>query len=132
MSITAPDTRPGEGRVSSTSRYDEPVDRGVRWTPRQRISLALPIAAAAMLAGCGSTTEIDPPRPRAPFGDAVKVGGLTTAKSVSCPSGVKAKKGDTFTCDATLANGASGTVTVHITSGDGHIHIGSGDFHQTK
>ena len=72
--------------------------------------LALPIAAAAMLAGCGSTTEID------------------TAKA----EGVKAKKGDTFTCDATLANGASGTVTVHITSGDGHIRIGSGDFHQTK
>ncbi len=45
---------------------------------------------------------------------------------------MKAKKGDTFTCDATLANGSSGTVTVHIASDKGYLTISSNDFHHTK
>ena len=49
------------------------------------------------------------------------------ARSVTCPSGVEAKKGATFTCNAVAADGQRFRVTAHIVDAGGRIRISSGD-----
>ena len=49
------------------------------------------------------------------------------ARSATCPSGVEAKKGATFTCTAVAADGQRFSVTAHIVDGGGRIQISSGD-----
>jgi hypothetical protein len=49
------------------------------------------------------------------------------ARSVTCPSGVEAKKGATFTCTAVATDGQHFRVTAHILDNGGRIQISSGD-----
>jgi hypothetical protein len=92
-----------------------------------------PLLAAAVVTGCGTTTEIDHAKAENLIRRSVKELGRTAVKTVSCPSGVEAKKGSTFTCHATLANGTRGTVTIHIVNDQGRIVIrGPSDYHEAK
>ncbi len=43
---------------------------------------------------------------------------------VQCPKGVQAKKGVTFTCTATLADGHQYPFTVTVTDDKGNVHYG--------
>ena len=83
------------------------------------------IIAAAALAGCGlSTTEID-------AGQAEKfVRGAfeKPPRSVSCPSGVEAKKGGTLTCKAVDSTGKRYEVTLHMADDEGRVTVGKKDF----
>ena len=87
-----------------------------------RVALAV---AALALAGCSfSTTEID-------AGQAEKFVTGAFAKpprSVSCPSGVEAKKGGTLTCQAVDSSGKRYRVTLHMSDDDGHVTVGAKDF----
>jgi hypothetical protein len=81
--------------------------------------------AAIALAGCSfSTTEID-------AGQAEKfVRGAfeKPPRSVTCPSGVEAKKGGTLTCKAVDSTGKRYEVTLHMSDDEGHVTVGSKDF----
>jgi hypothetical protein len=81
-------------------------------------------AAALAAAGCGGSNEIKPktvetfiaghllgPRPQ----------------SVTCPGGVKAKKGRTFTCSIVYPDRSRATVTVHVTSDEGKVSVSPAD-----
>ena len=48
-------------------------------------------------------------------------------KSVSCPSGLKAKKGADFDCDVRYANGATGTIRIHQLDDKGRIRTSASD-----
>jgi NAD(P)H-hydrate repair Nnr-like enzyme with NAD(P)H-hydrate epimerase domain len=78
------------------------------------------VAAAFGFAGCGETT-ID----NGKLQDKIKTGVTeqtgAKVKSVNCPSGVKAEKGKTFTCDITAANGQTGKITVTQSDSKGNV-----------
>ncbi len=97
-------------------------------TMRIASTLAPAAVAGLLVAGCG-TNEIDPKKADKLITESVAKGGNFTAKSVKCPSGVKAKKGGTFTCSLTLSNGRTATATVHMTNDSGHIVVGPSDYH---
>ena len=84
------------------------------------------IAVAALLvAGCSlNTTEIDAGQAE----QFVKGAFPKPARSVSCPGGVKVKKGGTFTCKAVDATGKRYEVTLHMVDGNGRVTVGKGDF----
>jgi hypothetical protein len=93
--------------------------------------LVLAVVPAFALAACGTTT-IDPSKAAALIKKDLASG--VTAKSVHCPSGVKAKAGTTFSCTVQLVRTGdptvhTGSVTVHITSNSGHATVSGSDFH---
>jgi hypothetical protein len=90
-------------------------------TIRTVAAFALP---ALFLTACGGT-EIDAGKAQSLIKD--NIGG-PAPKSVDCPDGVEAKKGDTFTCKLTYEHGVPpARVTVHIEDDDGRIRVGPGD-----
>jgi len=90
-------------------------------TIRTVAAFALP---ALFLTACGGT-EIDAGKAESLIKD--NIGG-PAPKTVACPDGVDAKKGDTFTCKLTYEHGVPPAhVTVHIEDDDGHIRVGPGD-----
>jgi hypothetical protein len=91
-------------------------------------AVALVAAAAVTAWGCG-TTQIDHAKAEKLIRDLVSQGGNTSVTSVSCPSGINAKAGTSFTCSVKLANGRSGTVTEHIQDSSGTLFVGPGDLH---
>jgi hypothetical protein len=107
------------------------------WRSRNPVAVALRSRAAAAVAfgalalalavpGCGgsdstkSTAKTATPTPAATVDDAqVEQGikdslstGSVKVTSAKCPSDVKAKSGETFTCNVTFSNGATGKATV--------------------
>jgi hypothetical protein len=85
-------------------------------------ALAL-VATALAAAGCGSssgsssgtlalsTPTVDNQQIEQGIEKSLSVNGATVSKA-SCPSNVPKQVGDTFTCDVTFSNGATGKVTV--------------------
>jgi hypothetical protein len=95
----------------------------------------IPVLAGSLaLSGCTST--VDPGSVEKLVRNFVnqKNSGLT-AKSVSCPSGVKQQNG-TMTCKGTVARSdgttENFTVTVHLTQGGKHGDVAAQDFHRTQ
>jgi hypothetical protein len=83
-----------------------------------------PIALLAF-AGCSlSTTEIDAGQAE----QFVKGAFAKPPRSVSCPSGVEAKKGGTLTCKAVDSSGKRYEVTLHMSDDEGHVTVGPKDF----
>jgi uncharacterized lipoprotein len=93
-------------------------------TRRARPAAIAAAAAVLLVAGCSvSKTEID-------AGQAEQyVKGLfpKPARTASCPSGVEAKKGRTFTCKAVDSTGRRYVVTLHIANEKGRVTVGTGD-----
>src|SRR3954447_12760623 len=98
----------------------------VRFLPRLRHIYSTGITVAAvMVSGCGlSTTEID----AAQAEKFVKGAFAKPPRSVSCPSGVEAKKGKTLVCHAVDSVGKRYEVTLHMSDDEGHVTVGSKDF----
>lgn len=103
---------------------------------RGRVRRGLGVAVAAVvpaLAVAGCTTTIDNGKAEQLIRNSVNSTGRAKVKSVSCPSGVTAKAGGTFTCQlsVTAADGSthSGTVSLHMTDSKGHVVASSSDFH---
>jgi hypothetical protein len=86
-------------------------------------------ASLVALTGC-STGEIQIDKSKAE-GLARKVAGSGTValKTVTCPSGVKAKKGADFDCNLVYADGTKGTITIHQTDDTGGIRTAGTDVH---
>ena len=88
---------------------------------RKLAVLALPALA---LTACGGT-EIDAGKAESLIKD--NIAG-PAPKTVDCPDGIDAKKGETFRCDLTYEQGIPpASVTVHIEDDDGRIRVGPGD-----
>jgi hypothetical protein len=86
-------------------------------------------AAAAAIAGCsasvcaGSGCGIDTGKAESSVKTLVANATGADVKSVSCPKSVPFKKGDSFTCTATGADGTTAPVMVTQTDGKGNVHI---------
>jgi hypothetical protein len=90
--------------------------------PRKLAALAVPIL---VLTACGGT-EIDAGKTEDLIRKSVTG---PPPKTVECPDGIEAKKGETFYCDVTYDRGLPpASVTVHIEDDDGRIRVGPEDF----
>lgn len=69
-------------------------------------------AAFAALALAGCSTTIDGKKGEKQIKALIEKRSDAQVKSVSCPSGMKPKKGDTFTCKVTAQDGSKGDVLV--------------------
>jgi hypothetical protein len=90
----------------------------------RRSSVALAgVAAIAIPAGCG-TKEIDGKKVenliRTGF---AKQGKATNLKSISCPDGLKVKKGATLQCKVVGSDGSKGTFTVTQLDNNGTVKV---------
>jgi hypothetical protein len=90
--------------------------------------------AALALTGCsasvGTSTKIDAGKAE----DLVRKvagSGRIQLKSVTCPDGQEAKKGETFDCDIAYVDGNKGTMTIHMTNDDGGVQAAASDIHLT-
>jgi hypothetical protein len=95
---------------------------------RVALTLCLGLLATGLTAcsvSYGSSHEIDHKKVE----DYLRTGLGKPPKSVACPSGVKEKKGGTFSCTLVLGNGKHATATIHMTDDKGTIHAGSSDIH---
>jgi pyrroline-5-carboxylate reductase len=102
----------------------------------RRVGRGLGVAVAAVvpaIAVAGCATTIDNGKAEQLIRNSINSTGHAKVKSVSCPSGVTAKAGGTFTCQLTVTtpDGAthSGSVTLHMTDSKGHVEAGGSDFH---
>jgi len=81
------------------------------------------------IAGCsgsvcaGSGCGIDPTKAANSVKSLVATATGANVKSVSCPKSVPFKKGATFTCTATGADGTTAPVQLTQTDGKGNVHI---------
>jgi hypothetical protein len=94
---------------------------------RRLFTVSLAVALAALVAGCGETT-IDQ-KGAEDLARKVADSGQVRLKSVSCPDGLKAKKGADFDCDLVYADGAKGTITLHQLDDKGHVRTTGADIH---
>ncbi len=88
---------------------------------RNRLLLSI-LVPEALLGGCsfGKTIDEDKAQTEITKGFEQQVPGAEV-KSLKCPDDIKAEKGETGTCDITLADGKKGTINVRVLSDDGDI-----------
>ncbi len=100
-----------------------------------RIGLVLAVALAVIaLSACsvsfGGSDQIDHKKAETLLRDNLHPNsGSPKLTSISCPSGVKIKKGGTFDCTVSFADGSTSTVTIHMTDSSGRISFNSSDIH---
>ncbi len=82
-------------------------------------ALVLPALAALALSGCA--TEIDDKKTEAFIAKSVREQVGARVESVSCPTGLTARKGDTFECTVTGSDGTSGEATVTMKDDEGNV-----------
>ena len=49
--------------------------------------------------------------------------------SISCPTGVRAVTGGTYTCTVVFPDGRKARITLHMTNAKGHLHVTDKDIH---
>jgi hypothetical protein len=91
---------------------------------RRGIAVTLPIAAALVLAGCG-TLEIIPSKTQNLVRTFVRTHTGSQATDVTCPSGVPAKAGNSFDCHFLIPGGAKYTAHMVIKQvhGDSVLYV---------
>ena len=91
-----------------------------------RSLVTLAVATALAASGCGTgKLEIDHKKAEdLARGIGARKG---TVKSVSCPSRVKAKRGQDFDCRLTYADGVQRTITIHQLDDKGRIRTSATD-----
>jgi len=90
------------------------------------------LAAALVASGCNasfSTGEIKIDQKKAED-LARQIGAVRgPVTSVSCPSGLKAKRGADFDCNLAYADGTKATITIHQVDDKGRIRTSASDVH---
>jgi hypothetical protein len=97
---------------------------------RVRAVIVLSSVVPVTVAVCGCGTEVVRP---GGVEDSIRSHARVPLRSVSCPSGVEAKVGNTLRCSLSASDGSSGTLTVHITNVSGTTvrwRYGQKDFQQ--
>jgi hypothetical protein len=101
-----------------------------------RRSLCAALATALAATGCNaslSTGDIKIDQKKAEgLARQIAGSGRVPLKSVSCPQGLKAKKGADFDCDLVYADGTTGTITIHQLDDKGRIRTSATDVHVAK
>jgi hypothetical protein len=93
---------------------------------------ALVLALAATVVGC-STGEIKIDQKKAEdLARKIAGSGQVSVKTVSCPGGLKAKKGADFDCNIVYATGQKATITMHQLDDKGRIRTSGADIHLVK
>ena len=87
---------------------------------RHLLTIAACGALALALAACQKTINSGKLEGKLKSGISKQYG--VKIKSVNCPGNVKAKKGNTFTCTATSANGQKQTFKITQDDDNGHVH----------
>lgn len=87
---------------------------------RPRLILLVPLLVA--IAGCGSTT-VDTEKGEKFISKTVEDQVGADVKSVKCPEDIPAKKGDTFTCVVTGADGTTGDAEVTQKDDKGNVAV---------
>jgi hypothetical protein len=85
-------------------------------------SSVLALAAIVFLTACG-TTKIDSKKAESFITSTVADQVGAHVKSVDCPSGKTAKKGDSFSCTVVGADGSKGPVSVTELDTKGNVHV---------
>jgi hypothetical protein len=98
-----------------------------------RLLLAAALATAFAASGCSasvSTGDIKIDNKKAEgLARQIAGSGRVPLKSVSCPSGLKAKKGADFDCDLVYTDGTTGTITLHQLDDKGRLRTAATDIH---
>jgi hypothetical protein len=86
------------------------------------------LVTALFASGCGTgRLEIDHKKAEQL---ARQIGAVSRpVKSASCPSGVKAKRGDDFDCDLVFTDGGKAKITIHQLDDKGRIRTSVTDLH---
>jgi hypothetical protein len=92
--------------------------------------LVLLASAAVAIGGC--STEIDDKKAEKFITDRVEEQTGASVKSVACPSGLTAKKGATFECTVTGADGTTGVTTVTEKDAKGHVSVSAPFIHKDE
>ena len=85
-----------------------------------RASLALIAIAAVLVGACGST-KIDAKEAEDLIAESVREQVGAEVKSVSCPTGLTAKKGETFECTVTGTDDTTGKAKVTMKDDEGNV-----------
>src|SRR5437763_16842063 len=94
---------------------------------RRVVTLGLAMTLAA--AGC-STGQLQIDQKKAEgLARQIAGSGTVSLKSVSCPKGLKAKKGADFDCELVYADGTKGTITIHQLDDKGRMRTSAADVH---
>jgi uncharacterized protein DUF4333 len=101
-----------------------------------RRSLCVALATALAATGCNASLstgdiKIDQKKTEG-LARQIAGSGTVPVKSVSCPKGLKAKKGADFDCDLVYADGTKGTITIHQLDDKGRIRTSASDIHIAK
>jgi hypothetical protein len=97
---------------------------------RPRLALLLPVVAAFAVAGCSKSIDTD--KAEKFIGKTVTAQVGADVKSVKCPSGLTAKKGETFECTVTGADGTSGKAQVTEKDDQGNVSVSAPFVHTTN
>lgn len=85
--------------------------------------LTLLVVAVSALAVAGCETTIDDEKAEKSIRDSISAEGGAEIESVECPADQVAKKGGTFTCKITGADGSTGEADVLMADDEGHIRV---------
>jgi hypothetical protein len=88
---------------------------------RHRLLLPLLAVGAFAVTGCGDK-KLDTDKLEGKIQDGIEKQAGVKIKSVDCPSDVKVKKGDTFTCKATTNSGPKANVKVTQQDDKGNVN----------
>jgi hypothetical protein len=87
------------------------------------------LSCVVFLAGCSAgDTKIDQ-KEAEKLARKIADSGRVRVQTVSCPSGVKAKKGESFDCALVYADGTKGTITIQQLDDEGRIRTAGSDIH---
>jgi hypothetical protein len=92
---------------------------------RRLLTIPLAVALTAVIAGCGET--VIGQKGAEDLAKKVASSAGVKLKSVSCPSGLKAKKGADFDCKLVAQDGSKGTITLHQLDDKGHVRTSAAD-----
>jgi hypothetical protein len=88
---------------------------------RHRLLLPLLAVVAFAVAGCGDK-KLDTDKLEGKIKTGIEKQAGVKIKSIDCPSDVKVKKGDTFSCKATTNSGQSANVKVTQQDDKGNVN----------
>lgn len=92
-------------------------------SPRIPLLLVLPLAAAAILAGCGAADAIDPRKAELALRYDVEEATGEEVGTVECPADIPVSVGTRFTCRVEASSGEVAVAELEITSDSGDLRV---------
>jgi len=93
--------------------------------PPSTIRTLVAVAGTVVLGACSvsvGTDKLDTAKLQREISTGIEQQTSASVSSVSCPDNVEGRKGTTFDCTATLADGTTLTAQVDVTDDEGNVH----------